>query len=359
MKSKSENIRIIDIAKMAEVSVGTVDRVLHNRGHVSDDKRKRVEKVLREIDYQPNIVARFLASKKTYTFAAVTPTYTPGSYWEFACEGIDLAAAELNKFNVNIQYYHFDQYDRDSFIKAANKLLNAKFDGVIIATLFGEHVIDLSRKLDEIEVPYIYIDSNITGQDNLAYFGGNSFVSGQIAAKLLIQQIGLDSDIFFAHIKFKHKEISVQMATREAGFMSYLTENHFKGNIFHLELDSDHEAESIKKIEDFLSAHNGPKGGIVLNSRIYELVELLSKADEKLSRNICLIGHDAIHGNVKALKEGKIMFLLSQRPDLQGYDAVKAIGNSLLFKQTYAKDNYMPIDILIKENIDYYKNYKL
>lgn len=54
-----QNIRIVDIAKMANVSVGTVDRILHNRGRVSEEKRIRVENVLKEIDYKPNMVARF------------------------------------------------------------------------------------------------------------------------------------------------------------------------------------------------------------------------------------------------------------------------------------------------------------
>ena len=196
MKSKS-NIRIIDIAKMAEVSIGTVDRVLHNRGHVSEEKRKRIEKVLKEINYEPNMVARFLASKKSYTIAAIVPYYNKGSYWELACEGINRATSEMRKFNINVEYFQFDQYDRDSYLKTTASLLENDFDGIIIATLFGEHVIELSKKLDEREIPYIYIDSEIPEQNNLAYFGGNSFVSGSIAAKLLLMEIGNNADIIF------------------------------------------------------------------------------------------------------------------------------------------------------------------
>lgn len=359
MKSKS-NIRIIDIARMANVSVGTVDRILHKRGHVSEDKRQRVEKILNEINYQPNMVARFLASNKTYTFATITPSYSAGSYWELACHGIEKAGNELNKFNVNIEPVFFDQYNRESFTKAAQVILNAEFDGVVIATLFGELAIDLSRKLDELNIPYIYIDSNIPQQNNLAYFGGNSFISGKIAARLLLQQIGTDADIFFAHIKFKHKEISVQMKSREYGFMEYLNEIGYKGQINHIELDTDNKDECVQKLKNLLvSYNNSPAGGIVLNSRVYELVNLFKNIDTKLTQNISLVGHDAIECNVQALKDGKISFLLSQRPDVQGYDAVKALANHLLFGQQYQKDNYMPIDILIKENIDYYNNYKL
>lgn len=359
MTTKS-NIRIVDIAQMAGVSVGTVDRILHNRGHVSEDKRERVEKILKEIDYQPNMVARFLASKKVYTLAAIIPTSTTGSYWELASEGITRAVQELSKFNIRLEYFHFDQYDRSSFVNASKKLLREKFDGVIIATLFGDHVIDLSKKLDQKEIPYAYIDSNISMQNNLFYFGGDSYVSGQIAAKLLIQEVGVNADLFFAHIKFKHSEISVQMKTRESGFLDYLRSCNYTGRLHQLELDPDKESDALHKLRVLLDAYQDtPIGGIVLNSRIYELVAMLDKLEKRYTSKIRLAGHDAIESNIKALKEGKVAYLLSQRPDMQGYDAVKALSNYLLFRQEYEKDNYMPIDILIKENIDYYKNYKL
>ena len=48
-------IRIKDIAQMAGVSVGTVDRILHNRGNVSESARIAVETVLKKVDYKPNI----------------------------------------------------------------------------------------------------------------------------------------------------------------------------------------------------------------------------------------------------------------------------------------------------------------
>lgn len=344
---------------MAQVSVGTVDRILHNRGRVSEEKKSRVEKILKEINYEPNMVARFLASKKNYKFAVITPSYTKGSYWELACKGIERAADELRKFNIKIEHFHFDQYNRYSFIEASRSLLLEKFDGVVIATLFGEYVIELSQKLEEAGIPFVYIDSDIDGQNDLAYFGGDSFVSGQIAAKLLTKEIGLDADIFFAYIKFKHREVSVQMRTRELGFMDYLQNNNYSGTIHHIELDPDDPAASRKVIDDLLRDNRSLIGGIVFNSRIYELINILDKMDAKLTENIRLVGHDAIGGNVEALKSEKIMFLLSQRPDLQGYDAVKALGNYFLFKQIPGKKNYMPIDILLKENIDFYNNYKL
>lgn len=63
MDKEFSNIRIVDIAKMAGVSVGTVDRVIHNRGRVSEENRKKVQTILEMVHYQPNLMARSLASK--------------------------------------------------------------------------------------------------------------------------------------------------------------------------------------------------------------------------------------------------------------------------------------------------------
>lgn len=359
MKKDSSNIRIVDIAKLAGVSAGTVDRVLHNRGRVSEEKRIKVEKILKEINYEPNLVARFLASKRSYKFAVLVPSYSEGDYWELVCNGIDRAQSEMKKFNINVKYFQFNQYDRGSFLNAASLLKAQEFDGALIATLFGEHVTNLSKELDWKEMPYIYIDSEILSQNNLSYFGGDSLGSGNIAAKLLLKEIGLDADIFIAHIRFKQKEMSVQMKNREQGFIDCLKANDFKGNITHLELNPENHDQCLESLNQLLEKGSNLFGGIVLNSRIYELTALLDDLAPSLRARVRLIGHDAIERNVKGLKDGKISFVLSQRPEVQGYDAVKALGNYFLFNQVPEKTNFMPIDILIKENIDYYNNYQL
>lgn len=64
MNKLPERIRIKDIARLADVSVGTVDRVIHGRSGVSEASKKRVEEILKQLDYQPNMYASALASNK-------------------------------------------------------------------------------------------------------------------------------------------------------------------------------------------------------------------------------------------------------------------------------------------------------
>ena len=73
---------------MADVSVGTVDRVIHGRSGVSEASRKRVEEILKQLDYQPNMYASALASNKKYTFSCLLPQHEKGEYWTAVEAGI-------------------------------------------------------------------------------------------------------------------------------------------------------------------------------------------------------------------------------------------------------------------------------
>jgi len=65
--NKKEVSGVKEIARRAKVSIGTVDRVLHNREGVSEKTKTKINKIIQELDYQPNILARRLASSAQST----------------------------------------------------------------------------------------------------------------------------------------------------------------------------------------------------------------------------------------------------------------------------------------------------
>ena len=81
-----KKVTIKDIAKLAEVSAGTVDRVLHNRGKVSEIKRKKVEAVLKDINYEPNLIAKTLKNNRVFQLVAILPYAHTDEYWQKAKE---------------------------------------------------------------------------------------------------------------------------------------------------------------------------------------------------------------------------------------------------------------------------------
>lgn len=357
MDKEFSNIRIVDIAKMAGVSVGTVDRVIHNRGRVSEENRKKVQAILEMVHYQPNLMARSLAaSKKQYHILAITPSFVQGEYWEAISEGIDKAAAEMESYNITITKLFFDQYNNKTFDDIIRNLLNEKVDGVLIATLFTDSVIRLSQELDRNEIPYVYVDSNIGGQHQLAYFGTESYDAGVIAARLLMDRLPSSSDILMARIIHSGKNDSNQGRNRREGFCHYLTETAFNGNLHEVELKINDSVYNFMKLDEIFEANPNIKGAIIFNSTCYILGNYLKARGMQAVK---LVGYDLIGRNTQLLSEGVITALIAQRPERQGYDGVKSLCNHLLFKQSSEKVNLMPIDILLKENLKYYLNNKL
>ena len=66
-------LTIIDIANLAGVSKSTVSRVINNDKHVSNKTRKKVLKIINEMGYVPDDIARSLITKKTYTIGLIIP----------------------------------------------------------------------------------------------------------------------------------------------------------------------------------------------------------------------------------------------------------------------------------------------
>src|SRR5699024_6771012 len=98
--SDKTNIRIEDIAEMAGVSVGTVDRVLHNRGNVSAEAEREVKKVLSKTSYTPDPIAKSLGTKKDFEIAVIMPHPEQDEYWELSEDGIEHARQEIGRAHV-------------------------------------------------------------------------------------------------------------------------------------------------------------------------------------------------------------------------------------------------------------------
>jgi LacI family transcriptional regulator len=73
--------------------------------------------------------------------------------------------------------------------------------------------------------------------------------------------------------------------------------------------------------------------------------------------NIKLVCVDLTQPNIEALKKDKIYFLIGQEPEQQGFMAMKTLIEYLVFRNPVQVENYVPLDILTKETINYYREF--
>ena len=66
-----------------------------------------------------------------------------------------------------------------------------------------------------------------------------------------------------------------------------------------------------------------------------------------------------VNKNANCLKEGSISFLIAQHAYMQGYSCVESLFEAIVLKKKVNPVNYMPIEILTKENVDFYRRTQL
>ena len=161
--------RIKDIAEMAGVSSGTVDRILHNRGNVSESARKAVEEVLKKVNYKPNIHISGLSLKRKYKVVITTPSVTEGEYWDSIHSGIQHALEEYENIRVKCLVHTYNEFDVYSCREVYDRIVEIDADGVIIGLTFKEETLRLTRLLEERGIPYIFVDSTMDNSSPLAF----------------------------------------------------------------------------------------------------------------------------------------------------------------------------------------------
>lgn len=355
MQEINHKIRIKDIAILAGVSEGTVDRVLHDRGDVSAKSREAVTKVLEEMNYSPNLFARSLASKKQYRFVCLFPAHQVGNYWAEIDKGFDMAAHDFLHHNVRIDKLYFDQYDTQSFITATKEILSNVPDAVFMAPIFKEQTQAFTNELNHLKVPFSFIDSLIEEAGFVTYYGQNSFESGYIAAKLLLSSLPAGSQVIVSRTQRKGA-FSNQTLTRNKGFMQYIEDNQLKDylELIPVEFNNVDENANLELLRRVFATHSNIKAAITFNSKVHRLAMHLDTLQQTKVR---LIGYDLLEQNVAYLKQGVINYLIAQRPDKQAYYTVRDMCRELIFRQEIKKINYVPIDILLKENIEDYLHF--
>ncbi len=352
MEKKKPPVKIIDIARLANVSAGTVDRVLHNRSDVSDKTREKVLRIIDEHGYKTNIIAKTLASKNQIVFSILIPEEDKySSYWQKPLFGIEKAEEELATFGVKINKYFFSFSDIDSFKEKSILLLNENPNAVVFAPVFKEESLVFAKSLDLQEIPYVLVDSNLEEENNsIAFIGHDSFQSGIVAAKLIHNRIDTFDNVLLVNLALNLKDLN-HLSERAKGFRSYHTKQNKTGALIELNIyDLDEDIIDKRLIQTFKGVSK-IKAIFVTNSRVHLVARYLEKYH--LDQEIVLVGYDLIERNKAYLNRDIMDYLITQNPVEQGYRSVMHLFQSTILKEKKKKINYLPINIIIKENLMY------
>ena len=168
---------IKDVARLAGIGASTVSRYLNNNGYVSKRAKDKIDKALKELDYQPNALARAVRQQRTYTIGLVIPTISNQFFSEIAI------AIEQNCIDRGYKtMLCITNDDEEKEKKYIDMILQNRFSGIILAT--GTYI---SERLEN-HIPIVLIDRIIDSSNtNIITVTGDHFGGAEEATRHLIK----------------------------------------------------------------------------------------------------------------------------------------------------------------------------
>ena len=348
--------RIKDIAERAGVSTGTVDRVIHNRGRVDPDVQKRVQRILGEMRYEPNLIARALGSKRDQRIAVIIPNPVIDPYWLGPKEGIEKAGAAVTQYGINIQLYIFNPDDAETFVEQARKATDTRPDGSLLSPIFSRDTTPFFKEWEYKNIPFVLFNTQIPDSGALSYVGQDSYQSGLLAGKLAHYGQPQPCGILILHID---EEVSnaTHLAKKEQGFRDYFKQNGLNDyKIVSAELNRPEQAGFSDLLSSLIKHTPNLRSIYVTTSKSHVIAACI---EQKTIPPVKLMGYDLLPKNVDQLNKGMISFLINQNPKGQGYWGIHQLVNHLVFKKEIPALKYLPLDVVTKENAVYYTSDEL
>jgi LacI family transcriptional regulator len=320
---------------------------------VSKGARERVEKALEEMDYQPNVYASALAYNKDYQFVCIIPMHESEAYWDEVEEGVNAATLLRRDFHVSLKMVYYERFNDATFVKATNECIAMKPDGVIVVPAKLELTQAFTEKLAEQDIPFILLDSYLPDLKPLAFYGQDSFQSGYFAARMMMLIASKEQEIMMMK-QLKNGHVgSKQQSNRETGFRHYMRDHFPDIKITDVDLPlGGTKAQFDKILEDFFKEHPQVHHCITFNSKAHLVGEFLLRTNR---RNVQIMGYDMVPKNAECVRQGSISFLIAQHAYMQGYACVETLFQAIVLKKEVNPVNYMPIELLVKENIEFYR----
>jgi LacI family transcriptional regulator len=335
-------ITIKDIARIAGVSIGTVDRVLHQRGRVKAETEERIRRVIRETGFTPDFFASRLSHGKRGSFGVIMPRPEQDSgYWKLCLNGMREAEHDLNSYGVDIRYFFYDRYNLRQVERVLEEASSAGCSAYAVAPVVSGPFVE-ALSANRLPGPVCFFDSNIPELPVLSRIGQDNYRSGLLAGRLM----GLLTDPEDTVLVVNLSEDDYHLQQRVKGFLDYFSETRETEKKRALSVisavDTDSPLEAEKTLEHYYRS-NQPPGGIFIPNATTHLY----------ARAACsaFVGYDTVPENIACIKEGLIDFLISQRPERQGSDALLTLFRSSMLGQKVSERIVVPSDIITLENL--------
>lgn len=333
-------VTIQDIAEVAGVSRGTVDRALNNRGRINPEVAKHIQEIAKEMGYVPK---RKRSDKdKQHIKIGVVTQLSKASFMIQVKKGIEDARRELADRDVELVLEECMTVDENEQLKAMEKLAAQGVSGMAVMPVECNAVRErINHLVDDLNLPVVTFNSDIVGTKRSCFVGLDNKKSGRTAAGLMGVMTGGKGKVLVITGYFGNSVNSM----RVDGFVEEIKTSYPDLELVGVQSSFDETSEVERIITNTLEVFPDLSGIVVVSGGQAGIRNAFEKLPER--RRPFVIIYDLTPKNVKALHDDVADFLIDQNGYTQGYRSLFVLADILQKGQEPAEE-FLYTDIIIK-----------
>jgi LacI family transcriptional regulator len=334
---------IKDIATALGVSIGTVDRALHERPGINSETRARVLKMAQRLGYRPNVAARHLKLRRKLQIFVNLPKEI-ASFFDALRAGIQEAARPFQS-TVEIQFRtspRLGEHDVELLAEA----VEAGANGIILAPGHPADFKPWIYKAVQKNVPVVCVATDAPGSEQLTTISSDPFVSGAMAAELLTRF----SPSCGPGLIVTGSLSTVDHAEKIRGFKEFLKCSSSVTEIASVIEAHDDADEALRLTRACLKRHPRIDAIYVCTANSVPVIRAIEK--EGRGGQVAVITTDLFPALVPFIRSGKVLATIYQRPRAQGRMAFQALYEFLVEGTCPPLRHRLSPHIILASNLD-------
>lgn len=313
---------IKDIAKALGISIGTVDRALHDRSGVNPKTKARVLQKAEELGYKPNLAAQALKLNRRIEIAVVLPKQI-SHFFDPLRAGIRSAAEATTGIHVNLTFHEYPRMGQGD-IEMLEARLKDKCDGIIFTPGNPRKLDPVIRRLTAQGTAMLCVASDAPASGRIGLVSSHAYSSGAIAAELLALKLPRKT-----HVATITGELTtLDHAEKLRGFAATLAMLAPQLSLLPAVESHERPKEAYRQTIALLHGETKPQGLYISTANSIAVLQAIE--EEGLLGKIQVVTTDLFQELVPLIESGKILATLYQRPFTQGKVAFESLINYLL-----------------------------
>ncbi len=340
---------IKEIAKLAGVSRGTVDRVLNNRPGVKPDTESEIRRIAQEVGYTPNLAGRLLAGRKrNFKLAFLFFDAPEYSYFRDVYEAARKKADELDGLGVTVNFYPIQGVTSQDFIDLFAQVEADGVDGVVTTPMVMPLFERFLRRMRAKGVPFVFYNVDAYEEERLCYVGCDYVKAGRVAAGLTALCLGGAGKVgILTHCDSDNQSFKDRMA----GYVAEMTARYPGITLLGGGTPTIFAQDNYAAVEDLVRTHPELGALYIVNLGDYSVCQVAHDAAK--GRRLNIITNDLVPAQRRMLRDGVISATLGQQPEVQGASSLQILYENLLFGSIPKHSKcYTELNIYISQNID-------